>query len=100
MEVQALQLAIIIQAVFAELAAEPAQLPAGEVGAEMRTLEPVDPDGAGLELPRDALRLVHVRRVEGGPEPGVVEVRARDHVGFVRPGQDWRDGGWWLLIHG
>lgn len=81
------------QPLLAELAAVPAELPAAEEAGVVGALELVDPDGAGLELGGDLPRARQVRGVDGGAEAGVVEVGARDHVGFGGPGEDGDDGG-------
>lgn len=59
---QALDVGVVEEADAAELATEAAALPAAEVAALVRQLGLVDPDGASLEAPRDALRPRRIRR--------------------------------------
>ena len=91
---QALGVGIRQQPLLAHLAAKPAVLHAGEVGAEVGPLVLVDPDPARLEPARDPLGLRQVRRVDRRPQPGVGEVGPPDDIVLVGPGEDREDGAW------
>ncbi len=89
---QALGVGIRQQTLLAHLAAKPAVLHAGEVGAIVGPLKLVDPDTARVEPARDPLGLRQVRRVDRRPQSGVGEVGAPDDVVLVGPGENREDG--------
>src|SRR5690348_2372415 len=94
-----LRLGVVLQRLFPEISTEPGELVAAERRCGIVEVVRVDPDGAGLDGARHAVRLLDVLGPDAGGEPVHRAVGELDAFGLVRKREHREHRAEDLLVH-